>query len=184
MSGCKNSRRRPWPADLLPPSSALHPRLSQNPTPTVPRPMTAIPIHAGPSCPSAPWSWSACDWNEDALRVRFREGLDDKIQDEIVTHELPRDFNSLVELALRVEGCLQRRRRRWMARPSCPLGEGAPSSALTSSPSVPDPEPMQVGRLDLTAKQKQDRLSRGLCLYCGKPGHRAIRCPLKAKAHQ
>ncbi len=62
--------------------------------------------------------------------------------------------------------------------------DGAPSSALTSSPSVPDPEPMQVGRLRLTAKEKQDRLARGLCLYCGKPGHRAIRCPLKAGAHQ
>ncbi len=56
MSGCKNSNRRPWPADLLPPSYVLHPRLSQNPTPTVLRPTTDIPIHAGPSCPSAPWS--------------------------------------------------------------------------------------------------------------------------------
>ncbi len=127
---------------------------------------------------------AACDWNEAALRARFREGLDDEIQDEIVTHELPRDFDSLVELALRVEGRLQRRRQRWTARPFRPLSEGAPSSALTSSPSVSDPEPMQVGRLRLTAKEKQDRLARGLCLYCGKPGHRAIQCPLKAGAHQ
>ncbi len=87
---------------------------------------------------------AACDWNEAALRARFREGLDDEIQDEIVTHELPRDFDSLVELALRVEGRLQRCRQRWTARPSWPLSEGAPSSALTSSPSVSDPEPMQV----------------------------------------
>ncbi len=116
--------------------------------------------------------------------ARFWEGLDDEIQDEIVTHELPCDFDSILELALRVEGHLQHRRQRWTARPSWPLGEGAPSSALTSSPSVPEPEPMQVGRLRRTAKEKQDRLARGLFLYCGKPRHRAIRCPLKAGTHQ
>ncbi len=127
---------------------------------------------------------AACNWKEAPLRAKFREGLDNKIQEEIVTPELPRDFDSLVELALRVEGRLLRRHQRWTAQPSWTLGEGAPSSALTSSPSVPDTEPMQVGRLCLTAKEKQDRLARGLCLYCGKPGHRAIRCPLKAGAHQ
>ncbi len=48
---------------------------------------------------------------------------------------------------------------------------GALSSALTSLPSVADSEPTQVGRLRLTAKEKQDLLARGLCLCCGKPGH-------------
>ncbi|KAL0149577.1 hypothetical protein M9458_055104, partial [Cirrhinus mrigala] len=126
---------------------------------------------------------AACDWNEAALRARFREGLDEEIQDEIVTHELPRDFDSLVELALRVEGRLRRRRQRWTTRPSWTLNEGASNSSLTTSPPVAEPEPMQVGRLRLTAKEKQDRLARGLCLYCGKPGHRVIKCPLKAGAH-
>lgn len=127
---------------------------------------------------------AACDWNEAALRARFREGLDDNIQDEIVTHELPQSFDTLVELALRVEGRLQRRRQRWTARTSWMLEEGASSAAPTSLSPSTDPEPMQVGRLRLTPKEKQDRLIRGLCLYCGKPGHRAIRCPLKAGAHQ
>ncbi len=80
---------------------------------------------------------AACDWNEAPLRARFREGLDNEIQEEIVTPKLPRDFDSLVELALRVEGRLLRRHQRWTAQPSWTLGEGAPSSALTSSPSQP-----------------------------------------------
>lgn len=127
---------------------------------------------------------AACDWNEAALRARFREGLDDDILDEIVTHELPPDFDALVELALRVEGRLQRRRQRWTARSFQTLDEYGSSPAPSSLPPSTDPEPMQVGRLRLTPKEKQDRLARGLCLYCGKPGHRAILCPLKARAHQ
>lgn len=127
---------------------------------------------------------AACDWNDAALRARFREGLDDDIQDEIVTHELPQDFDALVELALRVEGRLQRRRQRWTAQSSWMLGEGASGATSTSSSPSADPEPMQVGRLRLTPKERQDRLTQGLCLYCGKPGHRAIQCPLKARAHQ
>lgn len=98
---------------------------------------------------------ATCDWNEAALCARFREGLDDEIQDEIIIHELPRDFDSLVELALRVEGRLQRRHQRWMAQSPWTLGEGA-NSALTALPPVADPEPMQVGRLHLTIKDKQD----------------------------
>uniref|UniRef100_A0A4W5LBA7 Retrotransposon gag domain-containing protein n=1 Tax=Hucho hucho TaxID=62062 RepID=A0A4W5LBA7_9TELE len=110
---------------------------------------------------------ATCDWNEAALCARFREGLADNIQDEIVTHELPHDFDTLVELALRVEGHLQRRRQRWTARSSWVLGEGASSAASTSSSPSADPEPMQVGRVRLTPKEKQDRLTQGLCLYCG-----------------
>ncbi|KAL0149260.1 hypothetical protein M9458_055494, partial [Cirrhinus mrigala] len=90
---------------------------------------------------------AACDWNEAALRARFREGLDEEIQDEIVTHELPRDFDSLVELALRVEGRLRRRRQRWTTRPSWTLNEGASNSSLTTSPPVAEPEPMQYRTL-------------------------------------
>ncbi len=44
--------------------------------------------------------------------------------DEIVTHELPRDFDSLVELPLRVEGRLQRHHQWRTARPSRTLDEG------------------------------------------------------------
>lgn len=73
---------------------------------------------------------------------------------EIVTQKLPQDFDSLVELALLVEGNLQHCHQRWAAPPSWPLGEGASNSALTSSPSVANPELIQVGCLCLTTKEK------------------------------
>lgn len=45
-------------------------------------------------------------------------------------------------------------------------------------------EPIQVGRMHLSAKECQRRLSEGLCLYCGGHGHLAASCPVKASAHQ
>ena len=129
---------------------------------------------------------ASCDWNKGALRARFLDGLDDSIQDEIATHELPSDMDSMVDLALRIESRLLRRRQRRSGNPFWRLGEGSFSQVtpVQSSPLPADPEPMQLGRLRLTPQEKQDRLARGLCLYCGKPGHFALKCPLKAKAHQ
>lgn len=126
---------------------------------------------------------AVCAWNEAALRARFREGLDDEIQDEIATHDLPHDFDALVDLALRVEGRLRRRQHRRATRSSWRAEEGF-SNLLHTPPPIPDQEPMQLGHLRLTTQEKRHRLARGLCLYCGKPGHQAVRCPLKAPAHQ
>lgn len=50
----------------------------------------------------------ACAWNKATLQARFRDGLDDEIQDEIATHDLPHDFDTLIDLVLCVEGHLLR----------------------------------------------------------------------------
>lgn len=123
---------------------------------------------------------ASCDWNEGACRAMFRAGLEEEIQDELATHDLPHDFDDLINLALRVEVRLRRRHRRRMVHSSATMDD---HSSLTASATLSDPEPMQVGRLRLTPQEKQQRLARGLCLYCGKPGHFAASCPAKAKAH-
>lgn len=96
-------------------------------------------------------------------------------------HVDPFSVQALINLALRIEVRLNRRHQRKLIRSS-----GRVEGTLSSStfPAAPDPEPMQVGRLRLTPQEKQLRLARGLCLYCGKPGHFAAVCPAKAKAHQ
>ena len=128
---------------------------------------------------------AACDWNEGACRAVFRAGLDEEIQDKIATQELPRSFDDLVDLALRVENRLRLRHQQLTARTSWRVGEmTSESTPVLPLPSPADPEPMQVGRLRLTSQQKQERLTRGLCLYCGRAGHFVGKCPLKAKAHQ
>lgn len=127
---------------------------------------------------------AACGWNDAALRTQFLNGLSDEIQNEIAAHDVPGSMDTMIELALRVESrmSLHRHRRTWRHHTS--LGETAnlPSSAAPLSPV--EGEPMQLGRMRLSQKERPRRLINGLCLYCGKPGHLAISCPLKATAHR
>lgn len=127
---------------------------------------------------------ASCDWNEGALRSRFFEGLNEEIQDELSSHELPHNLETLINLALRVEGRLRRRRHWRSIHSSWRVNDLPLQQSSSSTPPSPEPEPMQMGRMRLTPQEKRDRLARGLCLYCGKPGHFAVKCPLKAKAHQ
>ncbi|RXN04576.1 Retrotransposon-derived PEG10 [Labeo rohita] len=106
---------------------------------------------------------ASCDWNEGALRAMFREGLNFDIQDE---------------------SRLRLRLRRLAPHSSWRLEETLPSKSHPPPQSpLAEPEPMQLGRIRLSAQEKQQRLVQGLCLYCGGSGHFALSCPLKAKAH-
>ena len=125
---------------------------------------------------------AACGWNESALRARFLEGLDFAIADELAAIELPRELDNLIDLALRVEGRLSRRRKH--RQTPAPWRHLEASSASATSHQLSEEEPMQLGCLWLTPQQKQERLSLGVCLYCGKGGHFALQCPVKARAHQ
>ncbi len=127
---------------------------------------------------------ASCDWNEGALRAMFQEGLNFEIQDEIATHELPLDLEGFINLPTRVESRLRLHQRRLapllvLGAGGGPAFQGPPTTSIT----LPDPGPMQLGRLRLSAQERQQRLVQGLCLYCGKQGHFALSCPLKAKAH-
>ncbi len=125
---------------------------------------------------------AACGWNEGALRARFLEGLDEAIADELAAVDLPRELDNLINLALRVEGRLNRRRQRRQPTTRWRHLEASSSDAASHLPA--EAEPMQLGRLRLTPQQRQERLALGLCLYCGKAGHFVLQCPLKVKTHQ
>ncbi len=125
---------------------------------------------------------AACGWIEGALPAHFLEGLDEAIADELAVVDLPRELDNLINLALRVEGRLNRRRQG--RQPTAPWRHLEASSSDAASHLPAEVEPMQLGRLRLTPQQRQERLALGLCLYCGKAGHFVLQCPLKVKAHQ
>ncbi|KAI2645588.1 Transposon Tf2-9 polyprotein [Labeo rohita] len=103
-----------------------------------------------------------CGWNSEAQWDMFLYGLSDFIKDEIYSLELPTGVDSLIDLAIWVDTRLQ-------------------SETVLS---LPDPEPMQMGRSRLSQQEKQRRRERGLCLYCGATGHIAAQCPVKASTCQ
>ncbi|KAL0166247.1 hypothetical protein M9458_038091, partial [Cirrhinus mrigala] len=122
-----------------------------------------------------------CKWNEEAQWDMFLHGLADRVQKEIYALDLPANLNGLIDLALRVDSCLSRAERRGLSA-RLPPGEGIPPRASGHDAISPhdEHEPMQVGRARLSREEKERRRSRGLCLYCGAPGHYAFNCPEKA----
>ncbi|KAL1249558.1 hypothetical protein QQF64_020563, partial [Cirrhinus molitorella] len=66
------------------------------------------------------------------------------------------------------------------SRSSWRLEETHPSKTPASPSPLADVEPMQLGQLRLLAREKQQRLVQGLCLYCGQAGHFALSCPFSA----
>lgn len=121
-------------------------------------------------------------WNDAALLVQFLDGLKSEIQDDIASHDLPVSLEAAIELALRVETRHRQRSHRQSFRQYLTNSLSQESSHTPSF--AADGEPMQLGRLRLTSRERQHRLSNGLCLYCGKPGHMAVSCPVKGSARR
>lgn len=127
---------------------------------------------------------ASSEWNDTALAARFTEGLEDEIRDEMYAHDLPEHLDELVDLAVRLDNRRDLRRRA-RASTSLSLLDSVSAFSVSDTPVHSSaPEPMQLGRYRLSAEEKQKRLSKGLCLYCGRPGHFASSCPTKANARQ
>lgn len=124
---------------------------------------------------------TTCGWNEPALVARFLEGLNADIKDEVIAREVPKLLDPLIDLAIRIEKRFDlRRRSRGMetALLLAPSAASAPASASSES------EPMQLGGLRISAKERERTIVNRLCMYCGSASHFVPTCPLKANARQ
>lgn len=105
------------------------------------------------------------------------------VKHEMYAHDPPELLDDIIDLAIRLDSrmelrCRVRENTSW-SRAELSVPSPAPHVS-----ELPDPEPMQVGRMRLTVEEKQRRLSKGFCLHCGGQGHIAAKCPLKANACQ
>ncbi len=123
-----------------------------------------------------------CNWNEEARWDMFLHGLADRVQKEIYILDLPQSLNGLIDLALRVDACLDRVERYTHPDRRLRGAENRWTSEGDTVGPVVDHEPMQVGRARLSREEKERRRSRGLCLYCGGTGHFIHSCPVKEQA--
>lgn len=137
------------------------------------------------------------DWDEAALCDTFINGLNEQIQDELATRDLPPSLQVVVTLATRLGNRLRERQRERRAhhlfvssqavftsarvhRSTSGSGEGA----MTEFTAVE--EPMQLGGIHLSSEERRRRLQAGLCMNCGEAGHQKQKCPVwpKGGAHQ
>ncbi|CAJ1055491.1 Vang-like protein 2 [Xyrichtys novacula] len=128
-------------------------------------------------------------FGDTALPAIFRKGLTGEIKDELAVWEESSSLNELIELSIRIDNRLRKRRRerradqtrRSPASSVCSPGDYAswPDVSPHLAPehhSPPPDESMQLGRSRLTPAERQWRMREKLCLYCGCGGHYLATC--------
>jgi len=132
------------------------------------------------------------NWNEEAQREQFYEGLSDEIKDALVTSR-PRSnsLGHLIQICRKLDNRIRARATKWV-QPGCTqrLSHSGPSSASTptldpANPTGTNSRHYGVAPMDLSATQRtveknrirQERMARCECLYCGTVGHFLHECP-------
>ena len=124
---------------------------------------------------------SDTNWNPAAQRSQFRRGLSEAIKDELARLEAPDDLDDFIQVCVRIDQRLtERRKERLWSQGDRPTYSFSSTTQQVAQPPI---EPMQVDavRKNLSVAEKERRLAEGLCLYCGEPGHIAIKCPNKSR---
>ncbi|KAL0177344.1 hypothetical protein M9458_026238, partial [Cirrhinus mrigala] len=115
---------------------------------------------------------AASGWNERSLLTTYRLGLEPKLRLQLAALDGNMGLEKFIQLALRCSEriqsyqCNQEPVNNALLRPSEP-----------ASPSEPEPMILESGRL--TSAERQRRLTRGLCMYCGASRHVRLNCPLR-----
>lgn len=139
------------------------------------------------------------DFNDEALHSLLYQGISDELRAAMIHQDVPKDLESFVTKLGQVDNKI--RAHAAMSRPFSAfrtLYSGTPrpnfGSANTNGPNpvstaTASPAPAPAGdamdlsasrrRGPLTPEERAHRLSLGLCLYCGKPGHIALQCPTR-----
>lgn len=107
-------------------------------------------------------------WNPEALPAQFLDGLVDDIKYEIYARDPPEHLDNLIDLAIYLDSRMELRHRvRCQAirhRSELPDFSSAPQ---VSEASVEE-EPMQIGRMHLSAKDKDACLKASVCTAVSK----------------
>jgi hypothetical protein len=127
----------------------------------------------------------------------FKAGLKDSVKDALVTQRPPMDsLANFAKHCIELDNAHYSRQLEKKAIPGntkakppvkhSSLNQTPQSShppAATTPPTQSMGEPMQLDSAQ-KAKNKAERLAKGLCLYCGKAGHYANKCPNKKSRPQ
>ena len=131
-------------------------------------------------------------WNDEALLSQFRLGLKSEIKDMLyLMPNVPNDMTRYIDLCIKLDQRVIERRWEKGGKAHHP---GANTQRKRYNPRGQDPDEMdwefsatrgrprgapQSNRGPLTPAQRKERMDKNLCLYCGKPGHRAKECRAK-----
>src|SRR5262249_3620194 len=124
-------------------------------------------------------------WDDKSLHFMFYNGLKEEIKTELNRMEKTNTLTGIIANAtsayyrLREQRSEQQMRQRYYQKPQYQR----PQQFQRRIPEVysnDGPEPMDLDATKfrkLTEKEKKERREKGLCMYCGKKGHYAGKCP-------
>jgi hypothetical protein len=134
-------------------------------------------------------------WNDEALLSQFRSGLNSEIKDMLfLKPDVPGTLMEYIDLCISLDQRVQE--RRWekggkalhpsnhaKKRHEPPLRRDRDEMDWEFSATRGRPRGAhQSNRGPLTPAQRKERMDKNLCLYCGKPGHRAKECKAKTNS--
>jgi hypothetical protein len=124
------------------------------------------------------------EWDDNALRDRFYEGLKERVKDDIARAERPETLQEMIELATKIDN--RQYERQLERKGEYHHGRGKKPQHRPSRPYY-GPQPMEIDSTQkygtLSKQERQRRFKNKLCLYCGKAGHVAKNCRSKGQAN-
>ncbi|KAI2646996.1 Transposon Tf2-9 polyprotein [Labeo rohita] len=117
---------------------------------------------------------AASGWNEKALVTTFHQGLEPNLRLMLAPYDDSIGLERFIQLSLR---CSARVTSYSLSPSSTATNVPRPPEPL--SPLVTHPEHMEINRRRLTPQERQHRITKGLCLYCGQSTHLLKDCPLR-----
>ncbi len=114
------------------------------------------------------------EWNDAAKISCFRRGLNGEIKDALVYQEyIPEKLDDFVELCVKLDTRISERRLELGNQKSVTNNNN--NNKLYALMGVPN------NTYRSKEERRQDRLNKGLCLYCGDSGHMLRDCPKRMK---
>ncbi len=119
---------------------------------------------------------AASGWNERSLITTYRQGLEPRLRLQLAGYDDTSGLESLIQLSnrcsIRMQSCFEEQTQ--ITR--CTPPQRHPEA---NHPPEPVSEPMMTDNMQLSSAERQRRITRGLCLYCGNGGHVISTCPIR-----
>ncbi len=119
---------------------------------------------------------AASGWNEGSLITTYRQGLEPRLRLQMASYKTNFGLETMIQHSIYCSSCMQSCFDEQTSWNRCTASYHHPE---TPSPPEPESEPMQTEVMRLAPAERQRRLSKGLCLYCGSGGHVISSCPTR-----
>ncbi|QRW25042.1 Retrotransposon-derived protein PEG10 [Rhizoctonia solani] len=124
------------------------------------------------------------NWNNAALRSQFARGLHWEVQRQIATRERqPCTLRELQDASLIIDNALRKERASHPQQGSKPgKTSNTPNQGANTGQQATKTSPLSSNPNYVLEEERNCRHAEGLCIKCGKPGHRFAKCQTRWKA--